>query len=115
MNAGDYMQSLLNSTQNIKYKSVIQPTSITECSYLNKCSIQPSLSHTLNQKSTISTITPTDICSNQTYKETILKSPVTNQKQTCPSSTSIINTPTEICSQTNYKIQLKRIQNNIML
>lgn len=116
MNASALIDSVQFSIPYTKSKATVQPANVAVCSTYKEQLGPVNNDYTLTLFPT-ATSTPTEICTNQTYKETIGASLQTNQNQnqTCPIAVvSSTIAPTEVCSQINYKVQLKRVNCNTM-
>lgn len=117
MNASALIESVQYSVPFTKSKVTIQPANVQTCSAYKEQLGPVTNANTLTLFPVID-VTPTIICQNDTYKETIVPTyaPEQSSSNTCPkSNVSITNTPTEVCSPINYKVQLKRVTCNTML
>ena len=117
MNASALIESVQYSVPYTKSKATIQPANVQTCSAYKE-QLGPVNNDNTLTLFPIASITPTEICPDNTYKETIIptRAVESSSNNSCPKSEiSITNTATEVCSQVNYKVQLKRINCNTML
>lgn len=109
MNAGQYINSLLNPTSNVHYKNEIQPNNVSYCTtYKAQLTIPPCTSWKRFQ--TKITNTPTALCEQNKYKEIILP----KNTQTATNEYTNTLTPTTICQSDSYKTIFRRIKCNTM-
>ncbi len=108
MNAGDYMKTLLNQTQNVTYKAATQPSSITECNtYKDVLSLDAYRSWTSMQ--TINAYSSQQVC--ETIKPVISLKP--KYKPYVAFEQSSTASPTQVCQTNTYRDVIKRCNNTM--
>lgn len=110
MNASALIDSVQFSIPYTKTKQTVQPANVNKCTSFKE-QLGPATNENTLTRHPILTSTPTEICTQQTYKELLLP----KYHQTAKNETTITSTPIEVCPQINYKNQLKRVNCNTML